>query len=273
MSAETGSTLELGERRVREESQQKCGSQLAVVESLLNSLLDGMSLLGNVTLSDEAESKKHFVQQLYISRSFNSLRCSYKLAQMGYYSQAVMLLRSSLEDLVVTYRCEKQPELVEKLLNGKEERFNFTQMAEAEGHEFRAWWKDKYDELTMFTHPRSPGLQILVSQENQRLWLGPYFDQTQLLAVIHYLLMILIHDLRLFFPILHSKDPIPAEEWAQPSLKAINRANKLISKIAEELDPEGGLAMKEALQAPEEDKTSWEEYKKQRATRVRNKEG
>jgi len=261
-------TLDEGERQVKKDSRQACGRELRAVKVLLGSLLDGFSRLGSVTF-DLEQYGAHCVQSLYSIRSFNSLRSAHELVQVGYYSQAVMLVRSSLEDLLVCYRCDKDPALVRRLFEGKEEQFNFSAMARAEGDEFATWWLDKYRDLSVFTHPRSPGLYILVPPVEATLRLGPYFDRDTLLAVVHYLLMILIHFLRLFFPILKSRNPSTAEEWAAPTLRRIRKANKLILQIGEELEPEGLLAMKEAMLVPDTEKITLEEYKRQRARRTK----
>lgn len=268
MTEKTEPTFEEQEQRVKERSWRECEGQLGVVVSLLNCLSDGFKLLSSFAY----EKNKQTVQLLYLCRSFNSLRSSYELAQIGYYSQAVMLLRSVLEDLLVCYRCERDPNMVKRLLEGREERFNFGDMAKSQGVKFANWWNTTYSDLSLFTHPRSPGLRILVSPVEHALRLGPGFDRDLLLANVYFQLEILIRLLRLFSPILRSKDENIAKKWAIPSQPGMMQAVKLINEIAEQLEPEGRLAMKEALASGEET-ASWEEYKEQRAARVRKKEG
>jgi len=271
MTETTEPTLEQDEQTVKEESWQKCEKQLRVVMGLLNSLHDGLIGDGTFTYGGGGENDKHSVQLLYLYRSFNSVRCSYELVQLGYYTQAISLLRSALEDLLVCQRCKKDSALVKRLLEGQEERFNFAAMAKAEGGKFADWWQKSYHDLSLFVHPTPLGLRILLSPEDRRVRLGPYFDQQELIGVIYYHLVILIRVLGLLAPILDSMNAYPG--WGQPTLERIKGANRLIEEIVEELDPEGRLAMKEALSAPEEKSGSWEEYKQQRAARVRDQKG
>ena len=108
MTETTEPTLEQDEQTVKEESWQKCEKQLRVVMGLLNSLHDGLIGDGTFTYGGGGENDKHSVQLLYLYRSFNSVRCSYELVQLGYYTQAISLLRSALEDLLVCQRCKKE---------------------------------------------------------------------------------------------------------------------------------------------------------------------
>jgi len=271
MIEKTEPTFEQDEQAVKEESKRKCGNQLSVVEGLLNSLIDGFNRVGSFTYGGGQENDKRFVQLIYLCRSFNSLRCSYELAQFGYHSQAIILLRSALEDLLVCRRCKTDSALAKRLLEGEEGQFNFTDMAKAEGAKFADWWRKRYQDLSLFAHPRSPGLRILVSPEDRLLRLGPYFNKEELLGVIYYQLVTLIHVLELLARILDSMNSYAG--WGQPTLERIKEANSLVEEIVEELDPEGRLAMREALSAPEAERGSWEEYKKQRAARVRDQKG
>lgn len=272
MAKNQGMPLDQGEQLVREKSWKACGDELTLVNSILGEFLAGFDALGDFTYS--TDNQVRFIQLLYVTRSFNSLRCAFELAQIGYYTQAAMLIRPTLEDLLVSLRCEKSPETVEALLTGNEGKFIFSKMAEEQDPEFCTWWKDKYYDLSAFVHPRSPGLAMSVSLENRQLQLGPsLFDRRHLLAVVHYLLMMLIWHLTVFDGVLRSKDQESATRWEPGTLKVIKRANKLINRISEELSVEDLLAMKGALLSPEEEGMDWEDYKKQRAARVQHQKG
>lgn len=272
MAKKQGMPLDQGEQRVREQSWEVCEDELTLVNSMLGEFLTGLSTLGDFTFSTENQVK--FIQLLYATRSFNSLRCAFELAQMGYYTQAAMLIRPTLEDLLVSLECERDSKTVEALLTGNEEKFNFSKMAEAQDSEFCTWWKDKYADLSAFAHPRSPGLAMSVSLENRELKLGPSpFDRRHLLAVVHYLLMMLVQHLAVFYGVLRSKDKEAADRWSLGTFKVVKRANKLINRIGEELNVEDLLAMKGALLSPKEEGMDWEEYKKQRAARVQPQKG
>jgi len=119
MSTEKGPSAEEAEVQVKATTVAKHGQELALVEKLLNAYLAGFNKLGKFTLSENNESE--YAWLLLTTRSFNSLRCAFDLLKKGYYSQAIMLIRSVFEDWYTAKDCETNSKTRNALLRGDDD--------------------------------------------------------------------------------------------------------------------------------------------------------
>ena len=162
--------------------------QMAAIDVAVDEILSGLLRLGQ---SWQPSSDLNQARILLILRSFNALRTARLLFGMGYYEQALSLLRICNENALTTLDAKHNPDTIEKLKN--KGRFNYTRMAErvdgaiGAGGSFLAKWKQSYSVISDFTHPGGVILQFLApagDEESGILYLGPYYHKTRALGVL-----------------------------------------------------------------------------------------
>jgi len=97
---ETWPSLEEFELQVKNTTIANKKAELNIIENLLNLYLAGFRVLHEFKTGEVQRLELAWL--LLIVRGFNSLRCAYDLLQKGYYSQAVILIRSAEEDYLTS---------------------------------------------------------------------------------------------------------------------------------------------------------------------------
>lgn len=217
------SSLEEIEAQVRKETAEKHREEIGLVDDLLRCCLRGVSRVGSFTLS--AENELQHAQLLLGTRSFNSLRCAFKMLTQGYYSQALTLVRSASEDILTALDCEKNASTLKAVLGGNAERLGkgkltYAEMAKRQGDKFYKAWRYNYGVLSEYAaHARKNSLKVLVDPETRTLRLGSHYDRELFIGACHALLAEAIKTADTIAKVLGPKaEPWQRETW--PTLKA-----------------------------------------------------
>lgn len=175
--------IEGQEAEVVEITEKKRHRDLLLVEHLLLSLYYSFAGMPKSIAGDKVRER----QFLLVIRSVRSLRWAYEMLKRGFYGEAILLLRSTDENWLVSIDVEKTPETLKKLLEpaeGLQGRLNFAEMAKRMSNEFyEQTWKPYYNLESELSHPKRRALNILVDNDSQTIRLFPQYDPDQFDAI------------------------------------------------------------------------------------------
>lgn len=237
MGSESGGSLEDRDAQVKQATCEQHSQELRRVEELLTACLRGFTSLGSFTPGQD--NRVQHAQLLLVTRSFNSVRCAYDLLRMGYYTQALTLIRSAMEDDLTALDCEKLGATVEAILDGKgamgKGKLTYTEMAKRQSEKFQTAWKHNYGGLSEYAaHARRKSLRVLVDPETHELRLGGRYDRDLFIGTFDALLSALIRSADLIARVLGQKAP-PWQKETYPMLKAAKEWRGMIkSKLEKE---------------------------------------
>ena len=134
-------------------------------------------------------------------RSFNSLRMARQTLELGYFQQAMTLVRMAMEDQLVAEDIEHHPPTLAALLDGEGKlgRGNLAlgQMAKRLSPKAKVAWDRAYGMVSEYSaHPRHMSLRGLISSNPYgqfTLRPGGHYDKVEVNAVLFYALSSLIH--------------------------------------------------------------------------------
>ena len=228
MVKENWSSLVEFETNVKKTTSASKKAELDTVENLLNQYLAGFRLLH--------EFKTGKVQRLELAwlllvvRGFNSLRCAYDLVQKGYYSEAVIMIRSADEDYLTCRHCEIKQETVDALLDGKSRISKFRKMAKDISPEFCKSWDANYGQLSEIAQPRQLAMGMTAKWDENRLNLGGDYIENHFIATCHALLRSAVGMVEFLSKLLGDSFP----QWEKESLPAFQEACVYVEKVSKE---------------------------------------
>lgn len=163
-----------------------------MARKFLNAYTRGFQELGSITPTET--NRLEWAWRLLSNKAFNSLRCAYQLLQMGYYTQALTLVRSVMEDWLTALDCESHPQTLEALLYGEGKMPPFEDMAKRQGQPVYRLWRGMgpssegtYGLLSTVAHPRRRGLGMLLDHEKGLFRLGGQYDADLFAFTCYYL--------------------------------------------------------------------------------------
>ena len=152
------------------------------IERILNGYIAGAVSIGRFTQTDD--NKKEWVWFLLTTRSFASMRCAFDLLKKGYYTQSVMLIRSTLEDWLAGQDCLTCPSTLAALLDPRARMPHVSEMVDRLDSDLQDWWRGKgkgdegaYGVLSTFVHPRPRGLGMVINPESSKIRFGTEYDR------------------------------------------------------------------------------------------------
>lgn len=222
MNAESSGSLEDHDTQVKKATSQQHGEELARIEDLLTCCLRGFTRLGSFTLSED--NRLGYAHLLLSTRAFNSLYCAFELSQQGYYTQALTLVRSAMEDNLTALDCEECKETLDAVLEGTGKlgkgRPIYDEMAKRQGDEFHKAWKHNYGVLSEYAaHARKNSLKTLVDPDTHTLRLGGLYDRVLFIGSCEALLGAAIGTADILAKVLGA-NALPWQQECWPKLKA-----------------------------------------------------
>lgn len=172
-------SLEELESRVKMTTSSKRKRELTLVVKLLQSYIDGFNLINSFTLTDDNEVQ--YAWLLLITQSFHSMRCALLSMQIGYYGQAMSLLRIATEDWFACEDCQKNARTLKALLHNEGLKLNYGDMAQNAGAR-EIVYKGDYHFLSRFTHVCKLSLAIIRNSETNELKTAPAYDEVLFLS-------------------------------------------------------------------------------------------
>lgn len=216
-------SLEEREIQIKATTAARHREEINLVEKLLTRYLAGFRKIDKFIISKDNELE--YAWLLLTTRSFNSLRCAFDLLQKGYYSQAMMLIRSVFEDWLTAKDCEKHRKTLDAFIEGENElgkgEFHYSDMAKRLSPKFPETWKTIYGSLSTIAHARKPALEIMINENTKDLRLGSHYDDKLFLATYQVLLAAASIIAELIYKILGNN----ATEWWEETLPTAQAVN------------------------------------------------
>ena len=230
------------EERVRSQIAAAHAVDLRVVDDLLICMLRGFLTLG--AFATTRENRLELAWLLLTTRSFNSLRCAAWCTESGYYSQALTLARSAMEDHLTALDCESHPETLAALLDGKgvlgRGSMTFAAMASRVSPTFEKSWAYNYGKLSEYAaHTRRTAVTHLIEPGSLMLRLGAYYDADLVVGTVDAALHGLLGIADLLPKVLEGR----ARTWQEECLGSLQAATEWKANVKgaiESADSGGG---------------------------------
>ena len=185
------------EREVEETTLQRQAQELHVINKTLDCLIDGLNQLDPVSGKVRPDASLRNIRRFLAVRSYNSLRVAKWPLLMGYYQQALALVRMVYEDWLLAIDAEINPETLAALVNneGKIGKGNLTlsKMTYRLPTVEKELWDDEYGVLSEYAaHPRHKGLKSLIlsdAEGSMTLPIGGRYDEWWLKFVLFFMLI------------------------------------------------------------------------------------
>lgn len=174
MSPEKFPSLEELEIRVKSITSSKHKKEIVIMTNLMQCYIDGFNLMGSFTLTSDNEIQ--YAWMLLLAQSFRSMRCALLTMQIGYYGEALSLIRTGIEDLLAAEDCQKTPRTLSALLHDQNLKLNWGNIAENIGVKDKLYERD-YKHLSRFTHVCKLSLAIIRDPETHELRSAPAYDE------------------------------------------------------------------------------------------------
>ena len=229
MTAETWPSLEEIELQVKDTTITNKRYELTLIGNLLNRYLAGFRVLHEFKTGDVR--RLEFAWLLLVVRGFNSLRCAYDLLQKGYYSQAVILIRSAEEDYLTGRHCDINQGTVDALLDGKDKFKRFSEMADDISTEFGENWRINYGQLSEIAYPRQLAMGMVANWKANKFNLGADYNENHFVATCHALLRNAVAMTEFLVNLLGEN----ALQWQRESWSAFQEAADYVKRISEEV--------------------------------------
>ena len=159
------SRLEFIELSVLKENAEKHATELWVIDNAFSKIREGFENLHSLPDS-EPEIEIQEARMLLAARAFKALRSARILFQYGCYEQSLVLVRTSMEHLLVAYEVEFRRETLEALKKGS--RFNVGELlyskmvdrvatkffnGKSKDDKFKSVWEQTHRLLNQYVHP------------------------------------------------------------------------------------------------------------------------
>ncbi len=220
-------SLEQFELQVRKTTRNEKRHELGLIENLFNRYLSGFRALNSFKAGEYSQLKLAWL--LLVVRSFKSLRCAYDLLQKGYYSQALMLIRSAEEDYLICKHCEINLGTINALLAGKGKLKRFQDMANDISTGFGENWRINYGQLSEIAHPRKSAMGMGANWEANRLNLGLDYNENHFVVTCQALLWSAARVTEFVIKLLGDG----AEQWQRDSYLPLREANDYVERVTQ----------------------------------------
>ena len=168
------------ETEVRAATLEKYGKEFKVIEESMEFIIDQTNLFSYKKLEQLGALQAARIH--LIVRSLNSVRMATGALALGYYQQALTLLRMVAEDQLVARDVIKHAPTLDALMNNPARIDKFSTMAQRQSSEFEKHWKDYYGMLSAYgAHPRPESIFSLAAfsptEGVRTVQPGPFYDE------------------------------------------------------------------------------------------------
>jgi hypothetical protein len=220
-------------KKVTSKSHQK---EIELLTNILNMYINGFSSIGSFTYNQDNEKETAWL--LLVARSFHSMRGALQLMLMGYYGQAISLLRTATENFFICHDCIENPKAIEAILHNKyripsrENGLTFYAMA-ARTDNLKIYKKD-YAHQSELTHPSALSIGIIRNPKTNEINVAPRYDKILFLdcceIMVRNALMMSEFMARLLSKLSKTKDT----SWAENAKQTMDEASDWLNKMREQ---------------------------------------
>ena len=211
------------------------------IETALDQVIRGLNEFAEQKRKpkDELESARLFLA----TGTFRSLHTALSLVERGYYQQSAGLVRTAMEEMLIAEDVEIYPKTLEVLMHGNPDNkvrlgrddLSYGAMVARISPKAAEAWKKTYDAVSVYaTHPRSAGLELLVtwdSQSKSHLGLRPRYDREQLAVCVELIAGECLHLIKTVMQALHGIE----RDWVLETHPAFANLESLIDEVRQEV--------------------------------------
>lgn len=179
MSTTKQVSLEDIESQIKGTSIAKHGEEIKLMTSVSEAYIKGFEYIDAFTYTKENEVETAWL--FLVTRSFHSIRCAMQLTLMGYYSQALSLLRTVTEDWLICFDCYNYPLTLQAILHETFKipdntlKLTYKHMAIRAG-KLKVYEQD-FKHQSKFIHCSSLSLAVLKDKNTNSLRVAPSYDE------------------------------------------------------------------------------------------------
>jgi hypothetical protein len=226
--------LEAQVKKVTRDSHQK---EIELITNVLNMYINGFNSIGSFTYNQDNEKETAWL--LLVARSFHSMRGALQLMLMGYYGQAISLLRTVTENFFICHDCIENPKAIEAILHNKyripSRKNGLTFYAMAERTDNLRIYRNDYAHQSEVTHPSALSLGIIRDPKTDEINVAPRYDKILFLDCCEMMVRnaLMMNE---FMARLLSKlsKKTKATSWAEKAKQTIYEASDWLNKMREE---------------------------------------
>jgi len=220
-------------KKVTRDSHQK---EIELMTNILNMYINGFNSIDSFTYNQDNEKETAWL--LLVSRSFHSIRVALQLMLMGYYGQAISLLRTVTEDFFICHDCIENPKAIEAILHNKhripsrKNGLTFYAMAERTGN--LRIYKSDYKHQSEITHPSALSLGIIRDPKTNEIKVAPRYDKILFLDCCEIMVRNALMMSEFMARLLSKLSETKATSWAEKAKQTQKEAADWLNKMREE---------------------------------------
>jgi hypothetical protein len=205
-------SLEEADRRVSERTRQECPEEMHLLERGLTIHMRALGFLGEHT---RWESDSDVLRVVLMTRCFNSLHLAYRALASGYHTQALLLLRSALEDWLAEQYLNTRPQEAPRWILPDHHRPKRSTLLKAVGSPTREKVVTMFNRLDEFAHPGRLGVWQITEPTTSGHYarLGGHADARWLELVVYPFLFVVSLSHNALFAVQTQTGHQPAERW------------------------------------------------------------
>lgn len=206
-------------------TKQKHGREIEIFSGILNTFTTAFNNMGSFDVKEDNEAE--YIWLLLSTRCLHSMRCSIDLMLKGYYSQAMSLLRTGIEDWFVCGNAKNNRVVRDCLLRSGKRLPSYSTLAE-KMEETRVY-KSDYRFQSEFAHSSRLSLRVLYNPKTNEMRIGPVYDEVLFLSCAESLMRVFLLMGRYLWHVLFYIDQDKAKLWdKQNSQNIVSASNWLI---------------------------------------------
>jgi hypothetical protein len=219
--------------------------EIRLIKNMLQVFMQGFNLIGEFNFNEENKITSAWI--LLVVRSFRSMRSAMVLMLIGYYIQAISLLRTVTEDWLICKDCTENEETLQTILLNKDttRRLNYSEMAERTKNQ--KIYKHDYRDYSKFIHASSLSLASQKSPDSNKIKAWPSYNKLLFLYCCVSMLRNTLRTSEFMEAFLSRLSEDRATSWKkvaiQPCIEAHDWLNKIKDNMAKE--PESSNKNKE----------------------------
>lgn len=220
-------------KKITRDSHQK---EIELITNILNMYINGFNSINSFTYNQDNEKETAWL--LLVARSFHSMRGAIQLMLMGYYGQAISLLRTATENFFICHDCIENPKAIEAILHNKYDipsrnnGLTFYEMARRTGN-LQIYRKD-YDHQSKVTHPSALSLGIIRDPKTNEINVAPRYDKILFLDCCEMMVRNALMMNEFMARLLSKLSKTKATSWAEKANQTIKEASDWLNKMREE---------------------------------------
>ncbi len=208
-------------------TKQNHAKEIEIFAGMLNTFTNGLNSIASFKINGKNEAE--FVWLLLITKGLHSTRCAIDLMIKGYYSQAMSIIRTIIEDWFICGNAQGNADICKYLLHNEGKKPSYIELA-TQMNAKKIYDKD-YRFHSKFTHSSNLSLRVLTDPETHEMRVSGIYDETLFLLCAEALMRAFLLMTEYLAFLLFYVDKDKAKSWSDENI----HTNTAVLKWLEEL--------------------------------------